>query len=531
MHITLRGDSLQRLRLLSGLVLLAFTATHFINHALGLVSLEAMHEMQTWRKIVTRSTAGTVILASAAFLHIALALAKLASRSTLRMPAWEAAQILIALAIPFLLIPHVMFTRVAAAVFGVDDSYSYELVWLWPAYALVQSLLLVMVWAHGCIGLHYWLRLSPFYRAIARWMLVPAIALPVLALAGYMAAGQATAEIMAEGTALDDLRERSNWPDDEAIMWLVMVSERLRYGFAALLIGIFAIYGLRGLMRKLAAPRAAGEAKTPVRPSPSAEPQGIAYHDGPTIALKPGMTLLEVSRAHAIPHSAVCGGRARCGTCQVRVLEGLDRLPPPGRAEAALLKAIDAGPDIRLACQLRPSAPLTVSVLFRPERLAPIPVEFVEVKEIAAAHQRAMLAGELVDVPAANAPALQTWLTGRSTVRIALEDLAADGFEIKGARLEYLRNRPTVAIAYEKKGEAVTLFMLPMSEATSVALSGQRNGQHVLGWSDDRYAYFAVSKLELDQLERLERSFTERARDEEIRTALLTTTLNKEAQS
>jgi anti-sigma factor RsiW len=214
----------------------------------------------------------------------------------------------------------------------------------------------------------------------------------------------------------------------------------------------------------------------------------------------------------------------------VRIVDGLDRLPTPGRAEAALLKSIEAAPDIRLACQLRPTAPVTVRVLFRPERLEPIPVDFVEVKEVAAAHQRAVLTGETFDVPAANAPALQTWLTGRAAVRIALEDLAADGFEIKGARLDYLRNRPTVAIAYEKKGEAVTLFMMPTSDATSVALSGQRNGHHVLGWSDDRYAYFAVSKLEFDQLERLEQSFTERARDEEIRTALLTTKLNKEAQ-
>jgi adenylate cyclase len=46
MHVLARGDILQRLRLISGLVLFAFAATHFLNHALGLVSLEAMHAMQ-----------------------------------------------------------------------------------------------------------------------------------------------------------------------------------------------------------------------------------------------------------------------------------------------------------------------------------------------------------------------------------------------------------------------------------------------------------------------------------------------------
>ena len=46
MHVLLRGDLLQRLRLVSGLVLFTFAGAHFLNHALGLVSLEAMHQMQ-----------------------------------------------------------------------------------------------------------------------------------------------------------------------------------------------------------------------------------------------------------------------------------------------------------------------------------------------------------------------------------------------------------------------------------------------------------------------------------------------------
>ena len=46
MHVLARGDVLQRLRLASGLVLLTFAATHFLNHALGLMSLEAMQGMR-----------------------------------------------------------------------------------------------------------------------------------------------------------------------------------------------------------------------------------------------------------------------------------------------------------------------------------------------------------------------------------------------------------------------------------------------------------------------------------------------------
>ncbi|HJZ42962.1 MAG TPA: adenylate/guanylate cyclase domain-containing protein, partial [Hyphomicrobiaceae bacterium] len=77
MHVLARGDALQRLRLASGLLLFTFAATHFLNHALGLVSLDAMHGMQAWRKVVTRSWPGSMLLAGAFLVHISLALYKI----------------------------------------------------------------------------------------------------------------------------------------------------------------------------------------------------------------------------------------------------------------------------------------------------------------------------------------------------------------------------------------------------------------------------------------------------------------------
>jgi adenylate cyclase len=191
MKAPLRGDLLQRLRLASGLVLFAFAGTHFLNHAVGLYGLDAMHEMDSWRTAVTRSWPGSIILGTALVTHLSLGLYKLAMRNTLRMPAWEAAQIVLGLSIPFLLFSHIVNTRVAHSVYNVNDIYIYELVRLWPERAFWQSLLLLIVWVHGCIGLHYWLRLSPVYRRIALPLLAVAVALPLAALAGFMVTGRA----------------------------------------------------------------------------------------------------------------------------------------------------------------------------------------------------------------------------------------------------------------------------------------------------------------------------------------------------
>ncbi len=127
MHIYFRGDDLQKLRLLSGLVLLTFSGTHFLNHALGLVSLEVMHQAQAWRTAITRSVPGSLVLLAALLTHAGLALYKTSLRTTWRMPPWEFVQIASGLLIPFLLLPHIVNTRVAHMVFGVEDSYLYEL--------------------------------------------------------------------------------------------------------------------------------------------------------------------------------------------------------------------------------------------------------------------------------------------------------------------------------------------------------------------------------------------------------------------
>lgn len=68
----------------------------------------------------------------------------------------------------------------------------------------------------------------------------------------------------------------------------------------------------------------------------------------------------------------MCGGRGRCSTCRVRVLSGAAQQPPPSVQEGATLARFDAKPDVRLACQLRPTHDLTVYPVFAP---TPVPRE------------------------------------------------------------------------------------------------------------------------------------------------------------
>ena len=69
------------------------------------------------------------------------------------------------------------------------------------------------------------------------------------------------------------------------------------------------------------------------------------------IAISKKETILEASLSAGIPHCHVCGGNARCSTCRVLILEGVDRLSPPNHKESLLKNQMHFPPNVRLACQ------------------------------------------------------------------------------------------------------------------------------------------------------------------------------------
>jgi len=353
MHILTRGDIPQRLRLISGLILFIFALTHFLNTAVGLVSLEQMDQIDRWRVVVIRSLPGTIILASALVIHMFFALWKVATRTTYRLPWWELLQIVLGLLIPFLLFPHIVNTRIANSFFNVEDNYLYELARLWPANAIIQSTLLLIVWIHGCLGIHFWLRLHTPYRAMQPVLLFLAITIPLASLAGFMVSGRAVASLIENQEAFQRVRELTRWPNAEADALLGTYRFWVRLGFLGVLGIIASIFAIR-YISWLSSPKVA-----------------ISYAGGPTVNVPIGPTLLEISRINKIPHASVCGGRARCSTCRVRIEEGGENLPPAVFPESVTLAAIEAPANVRLACQIRPSKPIVVTRLLRPVGTGP----------------------------------------------------------------------------------------------------------------------------------------------------------------
>lgn len=330
------GPLIQRIRLWSGLVLFTYVCSHYINHALGHISLEAMEAMLVWHSAVVSSVPGQIVLYSALLVHAALGFWKLASIRTWRLPLWEWAQVLFGVAIPWFLVSHILYTR-GAETLGVEVEYEGELLLLWPGAWISQSLLLLIVWVHACIGLHFWLRTKNSYPNWFAPLAGFAVLIPTLGLTGWIVAARrvyealrAGAQQSAEGLAAWEERRGIN---NTLINALEPIDTWLKWGALAL-VGLFATI----MLIRWAARRYRSNIK-------------VRYRGGPTVSIAPGHTLLEVSRVNAIPHMSVCGGRARCSTCRTLVLTGEKNLSDPGDAELSLLAKFNAGPGVRLACQ------------------------------------------------------------------------------------------------------------------------------------------------------------------------------------
>ncbi len=343
-------QAIKSLRLGSGLVLAAFLLPHLVNVALGLFSFDAMESLRALTSPIWRSLPDTIALYGALLTHVGLALYSLYRRSTLRMPAWEAIQLGFGLCIVPLVLGHAIGTRLPAELIDVDSTYMRVMAVLWgnPRLTVQQPVLLVVVWVHLTVGLHYWLRLRPWYPRLLPVLYAAAILVPSLALLGFIKAGMTARDWLSDPTLMAVILREWNAADAQARAFIGSLEAQALAGSAAVFAAVLAARWLHGVRR-----RRSGTVR-------------ITHANGRVIRAPSGQTLLEALRAAGIPHASVCGGRARCTTCRVRVGEGLDSLPQPSPMETAALKRVGAQPNVRLACQTRAQADVAVTPLLPP---------------------------------------------------------------------------------------------------------------------------------------------------------------------
>ena len=346
----LRGIGLRQIRLATGLVMFAYIFSHYFNHALGNISYETMQAWVQWHRLFWRYPPVNAALYTAAAIHFSLGLWALYKRRHFHFSIAEISQLVLGLSLPLWLASHFGAMRVAGWIYGVaapDYALPIFAWWVEESQTIAQTGLLLVAWGHACIGLYFWLRMKPFFQWAAPVLLSLAVLMPILALLGVYQGGREVIDFAQERAwRVQHLtyvtRAQANVIDGITLSYFPIA-------YAGAIVLVFAARGVRSLRE-----RGSGMI--------------TLFYPHRQVRIPKGMSVLEASLRFGIPHASVCGGRARCSTCRVRVVEGRDLLPQPSAREAFVLDRVGAGgdPSIRLACQLRPQSDIAVVPILQP---------------------------------------------------------------------------------------------------------------------------------------------------------------------
>jgi adenylate cyclase len=353
----IRGISVRQIRLFCGLVLFTYLVSHFLNHALGNISLDALAGGVYYHTLFWRFLPVAIVFYTAALVHAGLGIWALYERRQFRWRAIEPLQLVLGLSIPALIIAHIAGVRLGHTLFGQSKFYPQVLYgyWvMWPYRMWLMFAVMNIAWIHGSIGLYFWLRMKAFFKPAAPFLLAAAVLVPTLAMLGLYQGGRSVAE---EGTspewrAANLGQDKVGTPAEQDTLQGIV--DYFLIGYLGLIAFVVAARGVRALNE-----RRAGMIT-------------LSYGNGRTIRVPKGLSVLEASLRHQVPHASVCGGRARCSTCRIRVIGDCAALPEPSNREAFVLNRVGTGSDpaIRLACQLRPENDLSFFQIFMPQTAA-----------------------------------------------------------------------------------------------------------------------------------------------------------------
>lgn len=121
--------------------------------------------------------------------------------------------------------------------------------------------------------------------------------------------------------------------------------------------------------------------------------------------------------------------------------------------------------------------------------------------DVMTAHVRSLLQDNLMQVASSDQHTVKPWFAGRLDFAPPVQDLATQGFALKGGRLDYVGNRRVAAVIYMRRQHVINVFTWPSDPSHPLpSLSQSSNGYNSVRWTSGGMVYWAVSDLNMKEL-------------------------------
>ena len=193
----------------------------------------------------------------------------------------------------------------------------------------------------------------------------------------------------------------------------------------------------------------------------------------------------------------------------IRNEAGYHKLPAAvqARIRSAVLRASQERPTVAsrsLVWLAAAAAAVLIAIVTRSLWLSPRlgPGEPAMAEQLLACHVRSqMLSSHLVDVTSSDRHTVKPWFKGKLDFSPDVPDLASQGFELVGGRLDYIDQRPVAVLVYQRRKHIINLFIWPnRQDISSTSANLTLQGYHLASWNQSGMTYWVVSDLNKSEL-------------------------------